>query len=79
VRIEGHTSPEGTVDYNMRLSQARAEAVRRFLIDEAGIPESKLDSQGFGPYRPIVENQTEEGRSKNRRTASARACESRML
>ena len=67
VAIHGHTDDVGALDMNMRLSQERAAAVRAFLV-EAGVAESRLSSQGFGPNRPRATNVTEEGRAANRRT-----------
>ena len=67
LRIGGHTDNRGAHDYNVTLSQDRAAAVRRFLI-ERGIEASRLDAKGYGPDRPIASNDDAEGRQKNRRT-----------
>jgi outer membrane protein OmpA-like peptidoglycan-associated protein len=67
VRIEGHTDNIGTHEYNMTLSQARAEAVREHLISINGLDGSKLSAQGFAFDRPIGDNKTAKGRAKNRR------------
>jgi outer membrane protein OmpA-like peptidoglycan-associated protein len=53
VLIEGHANATGRAVRNRTLSQARAEAVRRYLIDHAGIPEQLLITQGFGAERPL--------------------------
>jgi len=66
VRIEGHTDDRGKADANRKLSQARAEAVRAYLVKQ-GIEEARLEAQGFGPDRPIASNKTEKGRATNRR------------
>jgi outer membrane protein OmpA-like peptidoglycan-associated protein len=66
VRIEGHASAEGSLEFNMKLSKERAEAVRKYLI-QAGIPENQLDAEGYGSYRPAAPNDTDEGRERNRR------------
>lgn len=50
----------------MRLSQQRAEAVQRALV-ERGIAADRLEARGFGPTRPVENNNTEEGRAANRR------------
>ena len=70
VVIEGHTdnvdrfnNPEN----NIKLSQARADSVRKYLIDKFGIDESRITAVGYGPSRPIADNNTPEGRMKNRR------------
>ena len=65
--IEGHTDSMGDKQYNMRLSQERADAVRRALIDRFGAPADRLAAKGYGPTRPIADNKTPEGRSQNRR------------
>lgn len=66
VRIDGHTDDVGTVDYNMGLSQRRADSVRAWLI-ERGIDAGRLETRAFGPTRPAAPNETAEGRQKNRR------------
>lgn len=66
VRIEGHTDNEGNDDYNLKLSQARAESVRTYLIDQ-GIDPRRLVAVGFGETQPIDTNRTEGGRANNRR------------
>jgi OOP family OmpA-OmpF porin len=64
--IEGHTDNTGTDEYNMTLSQKRANAVRAYLI-EKGIAESRLKATGFGETTPIATNNTATGKAKNRR------------
>jgi OmpA-OmpF porin, OOP family len=64
--IEGHTDSQGSDEYNMTLSQKRANAVRVYLIDK-GIAESRLKAMGFGETTPIADNNTSTGRAKNRR------------
>ena len=66
IELRGHTDNQGTADFNMRLSLARAEAVANYLI-ERGINAQRLSTQGFGKTMPIDSNDTPEGRSKNRR------------
>jgi OmpA-OmpF porin, OOP family len=65
--IEGHTDNVGNADYNMKLSQKRAESIMRYLIDNFGIEASRLTAKGYGQTRPIAYNTTAEGRQKNRR------------
>jgi len=66
IRIEGHTDSIFEEEYNMILSRGRAKAVRAYLI-EHGVDARRLEAKGFGESRPIATNETEEGRSKNRR------------
>ncbi|HSN56208.1 MAG TPA: OmpA family protein [Candidatus Sulfomarinibacteraceae bacterium] len=65
-RIEGHTDATGSLDYNMSLSEARAESVRDFLFQQ-GITADRMVTAGYGPARPIADNATADGRAKNRR------------
>jgi OOP family OmpA-OmpF porin len=66
VSIEGHASDEGDDKYNLLLSKARAEAVRQYLITK-GVSAERLSSTGFGETKPLVSNDTPDGREKNRR------------
>lgn len=65
--IGGHTDSSGTPEGNRRLSQLRASAVRLALI-ERGAPRLSLVSRGYGDAQPVADNETEEGKAKNRRT-----------
>ncbi len=69
VRIEigGHTDSSGTEEHNIVLSEKRAGAVRQFLI-EKGIAGERMNVTGYGETRPLTDNDTEEGRQRNRRT-----------
>jgi len=66
ITIEGHTDNIGSLSYNMQLSLARAKAVRDWFIKN-GIDEKRLKYKGYGPKKPIAQNDTEDGRSQNRR------------
>lgn len=66
IRIEGHTDNIGSMEYNIDLSQKRAQAVKDYLV-EKGIDASRVFTVGFGYKRPIAPNDTEEGRALNRR------------
>ncbi len=66
IRIEGHTDNVGRKDSNMRLSQKRAEAVMNYLV-KAGVDKARLDAVGYGDEKPITTNETEDGRTVNRR------------
>jgi len=67
VEIQGHTDSVGSESYNMSLSQARAEAVRDYLITHHSIEASRLIAKGYGETMPIADNTTREGRAMNRR------------
>jgi OOP family OmpA-OmpF porin len=62
----GHTDSIGTDQYNQRLSERRAEAVKQYLVSK-GIPASKVTTIGKGETQPVATNKTKEGRQKNRR------------
>ena len=66
VRIEGHTDWIGSDEYNLKLSQRRANAVRDYL-STYGISPDRLIAVGYGESRPIADNNTVEGRARNRR------------
>lgn len=66
VEVQGHTDNVGKYDYNMDLSERRAQAVRTYLINQ-GVPAERLTAHGYGPDRPIDDNKTKAGRAKNRR------------
>jgi OOP family OmpA-OmpF porin len=65
--VEGHTDSVGTDQYNQRLSERRAEAVRNVLVNEYGVEGGRVNSVGYGESRPVADNSTEEGRQINRR------------
>lgn len=66
IELAGHTDNIGDDNYNLKLSQERAESVKNYLV-EKGISESRLIAKGYGESRPIASNQTEQGRDQNRR------------
>lgn len=66
IEIAGHTDNVGNDDYNLALSKRRAEAVKKFLVQE-GCSESLLEVVGYGEQKPISTNDTEKGRANNRR------------
>lgn len=67
IEVGGHTDTAGNPDYNQVLSERRAQAVRQQLILSMNLPEAQITAVGYGPARPVSPNDTEEGRSKNRR------------
>jgi outer membrane protein OmpA-like peptidoglycan-associated protein len=71
VVIEGHACWIGTDEYNLKLSQRRARAIVDYLVTRHGISRDLFEVEPYGESRPEVSNETEEGRIKNRRAASA--------
>ena len=65
--IEGHTDSVGKDKYNQVLSQKRADSVRDYLIKNFNISPDRLSTKGYGEEKPIASNDTDEGRSQNRR------------
>jgi len=65
--VVDHTNNVGDLTYNMKLSQARAGAVVKELVSKYGVDAKRLKAHGVGPLSPVVSNNTEEGRAKNRR------------
>jgi peptidoglycan-associated lipoprotein len=66
IEIQGHTDSYGSEAYNEKLGMSRAEAVRRYL-SENGIPLHRISTISYGESRPVTDNRTRAGRSKNRR------------
>ena len=66
VEIQGHTDNIGSDSFNKKLSEQRAETVKRFLVAK-GVAASRLSTVGFGSSNPVSDNKTAEGRSLNRR------------
>jgi outer membrane protein OmpA-like peptidoglycan-associated protein len=67
IRIEGHASADGSHEHNVELSKRRAKAVLDHLVREGQVAPERLESEGYGPDRPIADNETEAGREANRR------------
>ena len=83
VVIEGHTDGKGSEQYNQRLSERRAQAVRRWFQDQDGLKSAALETRGWGARRPVAKNtkpdgsDDPEGRQKNRRVEIVIAKQSR--
>ena len=65
--IEGHTDSHGGDDFNQKLSQERAESVQQYMINAMRIPTYRLIATGYGETRPVASNETQSGRTRNRR------------
>lgn len=66
LQVEGYTDNIGSDDFNQKLSEQRAEAVRDYLISQ-GVNEQTITAKGFGPANPVADNSTSQGRQANRR------------
>ena len=71
VYIEGHTDSQGSDEYNQGLSERRAAAVVKALVDKYDIPAARLIARGFGESQPVADNTSNEGRFANRRVEVA--------
>jgi len=67
VEIEGYADATGTADFNQKLSEERAQAVRQRFIDHYGIVGERIKAVGFGETKPVASNATMNGRTQNRR------------
>jgi outer membrane protein OmpA-like peptidoglycan-associated protein len=66
ISVEGHTDSTGSPEFNRKLSQQRAESVAKYLSSK-GVKAARMQPKGFGPDRPIADNETDAGREANRR------------
>lgn len=73
--IEGHTDSDGSKQLNQKLSQARAENVRSYIIKKFGIEGSRISAKGYGSAKPVASNKTAAGKAKNRRTEAVFTCQ----
>ncbi len=67
LNISGHTDSQGKEDSNLRLSQARADAIKAYLIYQFKISTARINAHGYGSSKPIVNEQTDDDRKLNRR------------
>jgi OmpA-OmpF porin, OOP family len=66
ISVEGHTDSTGSPDFNRKLSQQRADSVAKYLSGK-GVKAARMEPKGFGPDRPIADNETDAGKEANRR------------
>ena len=67
VEIGGHTDGSGSEKANQIISEKRAQSAKKYLQDKFGISGDRMIVKGYGSTKPIADNKTKEGRSKNRR------------
>ncbi len=65
--VDGHTDSEGADDYNMNLSEGRAQAVVDALVEKFDVAPGRLEARGLGESQPVADNGSEQGRAWNRR------------
>jgi OOP family OmpA-OmpF porin len=73
--IEGHTDADGSKAANLKLSQARAESVRSYIINKFGIDGSRISAKGYGSAKPVAPNKSAADKAKNRRIEAVFSCE----
>ena len=67
LRISGHTDSDGREEFNLKLSQERADIIKEYLVYFGSVEEFRITAQGFGSSKPIVEESSEENKRINRR------------
>ncbi|WP_019947714.1 OmpA family protein [Hymenobacter aerophilus] len=67
LNIAGHTDSRGDLDFNLKLSQDRAEAIRRYIEQKGKLPPNRVESMGYGSEKPLKEERTREDARTNRR------------
>ncbi|MDH3282465.1 MAG: OmpA family protein, partial [Gammaproteobacteria bacterium] len=65
--VEGHCDWRASEEYNQRLSERRANAIKQKFVEDYGIDPGRISTVGYGELRPIASNETEEGMQRNRR------------
>ena len=67
LKISGHTDSDGREEFNLQLSQERAEAIKEYLVYFGNVPEERISARGYGSSKPIVKEITDEDKTLNRR------------
>ncbi len=70
VVVEGHTDSRASASYNLELSSRRAASVAKILVEKYGISAKRVGSRGYGENRPLADNDSAQGRAKNRRVVA---------
>jgi OOP family OmpA-OmpF porin len=72
LEIAGHTDAVGSNEFNRKLSQQRAAAVKSYLCDQYRIAADRLEARGYGESQPVASNETDQGRAQYRRVVFKR-------
>ena len=67
LHISGHTDSQGSEESNLRLSQARADAIKAYLVYQFSIEGDRIEAHGYGSSMPIIQEESEDHRKLNRR------------
>jgi OOP family OmpA-OmpF porin len=67
IQLEGHTDSQGSARTNQMLSEKRVQSIKAYLVQNFHLDPERVRAVGYGESRPIVSNDTPEGRSQNRR------------
>ena len=67
VEIGGHTDSAGADQANQTLSEKRAQSAKKYIQDKFNVPDDRMTVKGYGSKMPVADNNTKEGRAKNRR------------
>lgn len=78
ILIEGHTDASGSDDYNQELSEKRAKVVTDYLVSQ-GVDASRVSTMGYGESQPVADNETADGKKKNRRVEVAISANQTMI
>jgi OOP family OmpA-OmpF porin len=73
--ISGHTDNVGGKAFNQKLSQRRADSVKKYMVDKFGVDPSRIAAKGYGLTKPVASNKTKEGKAQNRRIEANFTCE----
>lgn len=73
--ISGHTDNVASKGYNEKLSQARADSVKKYIVEKFGISADRISTKGYGFSKPVASNKTKEGKAQNRRIEANFTCE----
>jgi len=67
VEVGGHSDGSGSEAANQKIAEKRAQSAMKYIQDKYNIPESRMTVRSYGSSKPVADNNTQEGRSKNRR------------